>query len=342
MTEFFARPVFRVENESFTWRDVLLFTHRQGRWVPLLEGITDGMAAARHAETEADDDELDDLVETAAAEFRYDRELITAEETEAWLSERGVTASEWMECIRRQVLRTRYAERLPELRQTWSPSRAELEDAVRVELSCTSLGQRLAEACAEQAAAAAAVGALNEAPAPPALPGPLPAGLDHEYTHRRLPLVEAITQGVERFRRLTVTDEAMAREVRQHKMEWVRLECRTVTFPDLVQAREAAMCMREDGLDLVEVAASAHRDVAETRLYVDDLDQGLQPLLLSAMPGDVIGPTLVGESHTLFCVLSKTLPAESDPELRARAADRLLARALAKAGREGTQWLIHR
>lgn len=343
MTDFFARAVFRVEPEIFTWRDVMLFTHRLGRWAPLLQGITDGLVCVRHAEARSDDDadgDLEEAVDSAAAEFRYDRELITADETEAWLAERGVTAADWLASIRREVLRSRFADLLPELRRGDSPSRREIESAVRVDLSCTRLGQQLASVCAEHAAAAAVAGLPRDSVAPTALAGPLPAGLDIEYAQGRLPLIEWILQGVARFRQQAITEEAVGREVRQHKMEWVRLECRTVAFPDLVQAREAALCMREDHLDFDDVATSARREVAQARFYVEDLDQTLQPLLLSAMPGDIIGPTLIGESHTLFHVLSKTLPAESDPELRVRAAERLLTRALAKAGREGAHWLV--
>jgi hypothetical protein len=339
MTDFFARPVFRVENELFSWRDVVLFSHRVGTWASVLEGIEEAIACVHHAQT-TEDEGLEDAVETAAAEFRYDRELITAEETETWLAERGVTAADWLASMRREVLRARLRDQLPGPIQSRPAPRTEIERAVRVDLSCTRLGQQLAEVCAEQAAAASAVGLPRDSRAPVVLPSPLPSGLNPEHIRERMPIIEWILQGVEEFRRLTISDEAVGREVRQHKMEWVRLECRTVAFPDLVQAREAALCVREDGLDLTEVAQSARRDVAETRFYVDDLDQGLQPLLLSAMPGDVIGPTLIDGTHTLFHVLSKTLPAESDPELRVRAAERLLVRALASAGRERVHWLI--
>ncbi|HTS88925.1 MAG TPA: hypothetical protein VMG41_10575 [Gemmatimonadales bacterium] len=342
MTDFFNRPVFRVKDDTFTWRDIMLFTHRVGGWSEVLDGIADGLAGVRHAERLPEDEAeaLEEAVDSAAAEFRYDRELITAEETEAWLAERGVTATEWLASVRREVARSQFANLLPELRgDTPQPPRQEMEEALRVDLSCTRLGQHLAERCAEQAAAAAVVGPprMSSAPQPAS---PLPAGLDLEHTHAQLPLIESIVERVDRFRESVVSEEAVVREVRQHKMEWVRLECLTVDFPDLAQAKEAALCIREDGLEFSDVAGSAHREVLETRFYVDDLQEDLQSVLLSAMPGDVIGPTSVGESHTLFQVLSKTLPADSDPEVRARAEARLFARALGRAGREGTQWLV--
>ena len=145
-------------------------------------------------------------------------------------------------------------------------------------------------------------------------------------------------QGVEQFRQAGITDEAIRREIQNHRMEWVRLECRTLAFPDLPQAREAALCLREDGLDIDEVAENAHLQAEEVRFYVDDLDPGLQASFVSAKPGDVIGPSAMNESHTLFQVLSKTMPGEQDPEIRDRAAERLFARALVNEAQRRVHW----
>jgi hypothetical protein len=339
MHDFFAKPLFRVEPETFTWRDVILFGHVTDRWAPVLRGIEEGLACVRHAES-LEEESLEDEVDAAAAEFRYDRELITAAETEAWLAERGLTPGEWLESVRRRVLRARFAESLRGFSETSRPSRREIERAARVDLICTALGRELAEACAEHAAVAREL-----APGPPgsgaAVPtGPLPAGLDPAHVSARQGLIEQILRGVQEFRLAQLTDEALCREVRSHQMDWVRLECESVSFPDLPQAREAALCLREDGLSIAEVAANAHLTVVPGRFYLEEIDEALRPVFLSAVPGDVIGPAAGQAGATVYRVRAKMMPAETDPAVRERAAGRLLARALANEGRRRVQWLI--
>ena len=339
MHQFFAKPLFRVEPETFSWRDVILFAHLTGRWEPVVRGIEEGLACVRHTRS-LEDESLEEAVDAAAAEFRYDRELITAAETEAWLGERGLTPVEWLGSVRRGVLRTHFAELLPDLSESFRASRQDIERAARVDLLCTGLGRELAEAFAEHAAAAAEVGSQARAAPAATLPEPLLAGLDPAHVGERLALIEQIIHGVEQFRLTHITDDALVREVRKHQMDWVRLDCESVAFPDLPQAREAALCIREDGLSITEVAASAHLEVVAAQVYVDDIEASLRPLFLSAIPGDVIGPAVGEEGATVFHVLSKRMPAESDPALRERAAGRLLARALEIESRRRVQWLI--
>ena len=65
-------------------------------WEEFLRGV----AAAQEAtasDLEADDDAITSAVET----FRYDRDLITAEETEHWLEERGLTLEDFADYFNR-------------------------------------------------------------------------------------------------------------------------------------------------------------------------------------------------------------------------------------------------
>lgn len=339
MREFYSVPVFEVGQDVFDWRDVVLLTYRAGKWNAVLQNIEDGLRSVAYAE-QAEDEALEEQVEAAAAEFRYDRELLTAEETEAWLRERGVTAAEWLSSVRRGVLLVHFAGQLDELPVTDSPSRQDLEAEIRVDLRCSPLGRELAERSAGYVAAASAAG-LPSAPASELpMPSELPAGLDAAHARSRLSLIDRILDGVERFRAGAVNPEALVREIRLHQMEWIRLECQTLTFSDAAQAREAIFCLREDGLGIEEVAASAHQEPVQAHFFVEDLDPNLQPSFVSAMPGDVIGPALRQEDHLLYLVLSKTMPSDQDPAVRARAADRLVARATAVEVQRRVRWRL--
>ena len=341
MSDPYSRQLFRVEGQTFCWRDVVVCAQVAGRWDAVVDGLSQGLACVEYADT-LDDPALEEAVEAAAAEFRYDRDLITAEETETWLGERGVSAADWLASIRRSELRRHFADRLDELSEAYPPEQEAIERALQVDLLCTELGRELAEFCAERVAAAAAVGipvcpptqsARGDPPEPPAGVGPPLAGV-------LFSLFEQILAGVQRFRDASISAQALQRAVDGHRMEWVRLECRAVQFGDETQAREAALCLREDGLDLDQVAAEARLEPTDAGFFVDEIEQTLQPVFLSARPGDVLGPIALDGAQTLYQVLSKTMPAESDPEVRARAEDWLVARALADEAQRRVTWLV--
>ncbi len=339
MNQAFSEPVFRAGGQSFDWRDVILCAHLAGRWQPALEVIAEGVAGLGVIEDRIDP-ELEDAVDAAAAEFRYDRELITAEETEAWLAARGVEVAAWLGSVRRAVLRERL-EGLDERRQAFPPSKKAIERAALVDLQCTTLGQELAEFCAGQVAGALAAGLSADAGSPPVdASEPLPPGVDPEHTAARGSYFACVAAAVERLRESILKHDTLKRATDGHQLEWVRLACRTVTFAEEPEAREAALCLREDGEDLATVAAEAHLEVEDCEFFIEELAPDLQTLFLSARSGDVIGPVASDQGQTVYQVVTKRIPASSDPEVRDRAAGWVMQRALANEMVGRIEWVV--
>jgi hypothetical protein len=134
------------------------------------------------------------------------------------------------------------------------------------------------------------------------------------------------------------TPELIRRELELGRLEWIRLECRVIQFETEPLAREAALCLREDGLAIEDVAADAHAPVQEMRFYLGELDPEVQPRLLAAVPGELVGPVPFDQGHALFLVVDKTLPTEADPELRQRVENRAVARVVADQVNRRVRW----
>ena len=84
------KVVFLCEDRPFDYRDVIDAAYFRGELQPVWKDLLRLVAAERKAD--AEELELDDdAIESAAQRFRYERDLITAEETERWLAERGLT-----------------------------------------------------------------------------------------------------------------------------------------------------------------------------------------------------------------------------------------------------------
>ncbi|HEU5153170.1 MAG TPA: hypothetical protein VFU03_00410 [Gemmatimonadales bacterium] len=340
MQALYGRPVFVVEADTFFWEDVVLDAIRRGKWAQLEQEVREGFAALEEFDS-AEDDEFEAAVDEAAQEFRYDRELVTAQEMERWLAAREVNIREWMDHIRRSVARTRTTKGLASLVADHPMDPDQLAAALRVDLVCSGSGEELAAELARRAAAAAASPVTPESPSEAGpLPTRLPPGLSVELAQQRIRLLARIEEGAEQFRKSAITPEAIRREIGHHHTEWIRIDCRAVAFDDEAGAREGALCLKEDGIPLDEVAAAAHATIAESRFYLDDLDPEVRPMFMAARPVDVLGPIFFEGAHTLFRVVDKVMPSENDPEILRRAETGVAARVMSAQAQQRVQWQL--
>ena len=104
MNTILSKPVFSLGERTYTWLDVVLAAIVRGDWAALETQVSLGLALVERA-GEADELPEEAEIDAAAEEFRYDRDLVTAEEMEGWLGRCGLTLEEWMEYIERLVVR---------------------------------------------------------------------------------------------------------------------------------------------------------------------------------------------------------------------------------------------
>lgn len=362
MQALYGQPVFEVDGETFYWEDVILAAMRSGGWAALERAAREGLAVAARLDR-SDEPDPEEEIEEAANQFRYDRDLLRADDVEEWLAARGVTVEEWMDLIRREVLRQRAGDDVSAWMTPWEPEPDKLAGALRVDLLCGNAGVQLVHALAERAAGSAAArsggankmagnrksvaeGLILESSDPgqdaqtDATGGEALAGLDPERMGAVVDRLERTERGWARFERSLTGPEAIEREVGHRQLDWLRVSCQAIGFTDVSQAREAALCIREDGLSLDQVAADAHQEVVDLQFLLDELEAGVRPLFLAAPTADLVGPIAFEDRHTLFRVLAKAPPSPEDPDIRRRAAEALVARAVELELQHRVRWLI--
>ncbi len=332
------------------WRDVAAAAVLRGDWSALEEQVRQGLALSHRAE-EAGETVSEEELEAAAQEFRYERELIAAEEMEAWLARAGLSVDDWMEYIERALLR---AGGTPdEDLSAFAPENDEISECILAESVCSGALSRFAETLAGQAAlgqasaaggtgqhaeptpkdmkrAVVEVSSVFERSGPPDL---VPPGAERIAELARLTLV------FEDICRRLATPPAVRRAIEARNLDWVRLDVQDVGFTREAAAQEALLCLREDGDSLEAVAANAHTAPRESRLYLEDVDETARPQLLGAGPGDLVGPLRLGEEFHLLLVRDKALPSERDPEVRRRAEFHLRAAAVEHEIQARVRWV---
>src|SRR5262245_16372749 len=110
----FDQGVFVVENQPYTWLDVMLAAKSWGDWAELEREVRQGIACVKRFGDPGVASHIAE-VQTAARAFRYAHNLITAQQMEAWLRQWELTLEAWTDYLQRSVLRHKWSTLLEDL-----------------------------------------------------------------------------------------------------------------------------------------------------------------------------------------------------------------------------------
>jgi hypothetical protein len=320
-------PVFATAARTWTWGDVFLATRLWGEWDELVDSTRDADAPP-------------EAVKQAGREWRVARRLIAGDELKAWLARRRLSVADWNAYLRRAIGE----------RAEGAPAQPDL---LWAEGACSGTWQDVAQRLAARAAAWEEAG-TSDATQPPApawftrMPSAADArqiGLDPGRVAARCEELWAAELALARLQADAAASEAVAGAVSSHNVDWLRVDCDWLEAGDENVAREAALLARADGLALADVAQRAGLALEPRRIYVGETDAALQPTLISAAPGDLVGPLAIGangDSRWLLArVRDKIVPTLDDPDIRARAEEAVIGAAIARAVQQHVTWHEH-
>lgn len=326
MFKFSETLLFTIRTEQFCGKDVVLAAKFWGDWSELEQEVREQLSCVKKME-ETQDFPADEELEFAANEFRYARELLTVEETEKWFRDHGVSPEMWAEHIERALLVRKWSRDLPEILSRFPIELSETYDIIELEAVCSGKFQRLSHHLAGRAALyekRMQPGFSVLADAHPDEFSALMERLPFESASIGLPLLDRDDweKKLERFARYElcfqqyrkhfITPEIIQNQIRLHALDWIHLNIHSVSFPAIEMAREAALCVREDGAPLVEIARDAKQPFIENRVYLDQLEPELKNHFLGAQKSDLIGPLNLNDKFVLHFVQDKKIPSIED------------------------------
>ena len=346
--------MFAVEGVTYDWTDVVLAAALWGNWEALERRVTGGLACRSGASDGGADADADTL-RRRAKEFRQRRGLLSADEMQAWLLRWHLTSAAWMDYLRRAQLRdAAEADGAPQPPTTPPPAEeAVIAAAMHAEAVCSGRLEAWAKKLAGRAAVGAEMATRADRPTDASASGEAgdPGASDSATTGRGLPAttpddrrarssrLHALEGSFERYRQSVVTPEAIEAEVRAKLVEWVRLDCEYVTVPDDDAAREVAISLRRGERSIEELSGAAGVPLQRRSLRLDAVSPDLGAALVSARPGDVLGPMRSDHGFLVLKVLSKTEPSADEPETREAAGRLVLDRAVQHLVNERVVWL---
>lgn len=351
------RRIFSVGESIYTWEDVVLAAVLWGEWDGLRREVQCGLSCLKRLEDVEDEEEAlpEEEVSSAAAEFRYSRDLIAAEDMEAWLEHRGLTAADWMDYIQRSLLIKKWAADLEEIQEENPVDPEEVDQVIACDAICGGCAAAWAARLADRAAVGARMSeegrglgpeteiavhelrsvleAFPAAAGDASLPGGLPSA-----DPTRLAALARLEVAWRRFAEGQVTPQAIREQVAAHGIDWTRVSLQSVFLRDPDAAREAALCIREDGRDPAEVAAESGAELTDGTWFLDEVEPALRDHLLGARRGEVLGPLRLKDGFAVVAVRAKQPPAPEDPVVRARAEGGLLQRAVRSEVENRVRW----
>jgi hypothetical protein len=297
---------------------------------------------------ETDDSAVEEMVDR----FRYENDLISAEEAEAWLDARGLTQDEFRDYFNRRYWRETLREKV--IPERVDPSRVvpELLGLLQIELVISGAFVPIAVGLSRRLVARAAA----EAPAGAKLvkaerarflersglePGGLAGWL--KSLDRSQDWLEGMLEMEASYRLrcgAVLTPERLSRELAAARLPLTRLEVETVEFDSADAAREALLCVRDDGLSLEEVARESRYPFKRIEVLAEELPEDQRQKLLCAGIGEIQEPAQAGGAFQLSRVLGKAEPALGDALVRGRVEQRILNTYFSEAGAKDIRWFI--
>jgi hypothetical protein len=336
------RKVLSAGPREYDWLDVFLAAMLRDEWRPFESRLVEGLVCLAAAEAHSDAAwPFDHQVGEAANSFRYERNLITGDETIAWLECAGLTLDAWTDYLTRDLLHDRWRDRLGDLLPRYSASVTVTDIAVAAEGICSGTFDGWCRALAGRAA----FGVLQDDSADLVVTtgeteiARMRAGhaewltaLDPRDISARVVHLGQLESAFHARTRAAVTGEALASQVARHRLEWMRVDLERLSFDAADAAREAACCVRDDGRTLSEVAIDSRRSVRDTRTLLEQLEPELRDAVLSAGVDELVGPVAVGSRYEIAWVVGKRPADVADALVCARAeaevVDQMIARAL--------------
>lgn len=310
------RAVFTIGQTTVTVADVMDAAHFRGEVASFLSENTAPLGTgARDVDESAP--------QSLSEQFRTDRDLITAEETERWLDERGLTLDDFSGYFFRHGAEDSPGEIDPVALS------AEARDLLRIELLLSGEFDRMAVRLAWRLAARDA--ANGECPPESQLtPRDERPGLDDATLamlgrdrawHDELVKLEGLYQQRCAALRTPVVCE---RTLNTLRLRLTRLDVETIDLESRDAAREAFLCIREDGTPMSEIARTGRYPYRRVEFVCEDLPEDLQQMILCAAPGELLDPIERSDAFQLCRLVQKIEPDLADPRTRERVEQRIL------------------
>jgi hypothetical protein len=324
MDSFSGRILFEIGSQKFAWEDMVLSAQLRNDWHLLLKRIRMRLSCCKYVQekrTKVTESEID----AEAVIFREARNLISADEMEQWLENKHLTVEEWQSYIERNVIVHKFREEFMEAHKKYSILKDEVDEVLFLEGVCS----RAFTVFSYKLAARAALFVEKQGDSVPNLIADLNEPLRSRWealktkiqSESHLEHLLKLEIFYRKFWKTVVTEELLEEEIDSRAQELIKFQLVSLSFAEETAALEGALCIRQDGMSLEQVAEEADAGFQEETIYLLEIDSAIRDILMGAKRGDLVGPLQDSKGEfQLIRIIDKQKATTQDQEARKQAA----------------------
>ncbi|MGA1840084.1 MAG: hypothetical protein ACMUIU_05600 [bacterium] len=356
MDSLLNKPAFNMGSNQYYWGDVLLAAVAWGYWSNLKEDVRKGLACVKRMRCMAESPTNEEM-NSAIKEFLNEHEFLSVDEAEKWLKQWDLKTIDLMKFICISILRKKWAEQLPEIISGFPVTDQEISLNLKAEAICSG---RLFSVCQKMAGRLSiyekyekqkkeSVVDQSEILRERDLKALLNTynanlrnsdwrGFSFEVCEKKLEILACSEIYYQHFCSQAFTSDAINEQIRLHNFDWIRIDFMSVSFQDEQIAREAILCVRDDGERLGDMAERLNSRIQKGHYYLDCIDSSLHTHFLHAQKNELVGPLDLAGRPTLFLISDKVMPSEKDPCIKEKAKKSILQNLIDYETLYGLRW----
>lgn len=342
-----ARPVFEVKGRTYLFFEVVQAAGLRGDLTPFSEAVYRRWRLQLQAQAEGLETDAA-VLEARIEEYRYARDLISAQETERWLSIRGLVLDDFFGYIDRLILNEQRPDFDPQ------PIPLDPQDFIAPLLADLMLSGEFLKWARKLAREIVSVGENGE----PSLQEARDLVRSFRTEGRNVErdwagLLEVLAlqeskaiqflhwQRVAKARLSQVfSPEHRAALLIENRLAFIRVELETVSFDSPEAAREGYLCVLDDKVPLDRVAMDAGYPLEHQVVFLSNLPESWHLSILGTHPGSTL-PPLSGRGTFDVCRVIRFLePHLGDPTVSEAVDGLLLQRHFGDAEARDVRWQI--
>ena len=344
------RVIFSQSERSFTAKDVIDWAAVRGELDPIwaeFMRVVECNRLANEENLEWDDSGLD----SASIAFRYEHDLITAEETERWLDDRNLTLSEFSEYFARRYWGEVYSGKVNPTERRYRAGSPDEKDLFLVDLTLSGDLDRLADRLSWRIAARATESTDAAEPVAEARAHFLsrmkigveeladwlaPLGRDMDWFDDLMRTEVAY----QRQTNSLVGEKDLQRELISMRLLLTRFEIEIIEVDSRDAAAEVFACVRNDGMEMSEVAEESRYPFHRSEVLLEDIPPDQQQFFLSVKAGAMVEPIPRDDAFQVCRVKARIEPTLQDAAIRERLERRIIERHFSELVSKYIDWRI--
>ena len=344
------RVIFSEGDRSFTVKDVIDWAAIHGELEPIWAEFMHVVECDRLANEE--NLELDDSwLDSASIAFRYEHDLITAEETERWLDDRNLTVSEFSEYFIRRYWGEFYTGKTNPAERSYRAGSPDEKDLLLVDLTLSGELDRWADRLSWRIAARANEAAdvaerVAEAREQFFLRTKIGIGEFADWLARLgrdIDWFDDLMHAEGAYQRQTNSlagEKDLQRELVSMRLLLTRFEIELIEVDSRDAAGEVFACVRSDGMEMSEIAEESRYPFHRSEVLLEDIPPDQQQLFLSVKAGALVEPIPRDDAFKVCRVKARIEPTLQDAAIRERLERRIIERHFSELVSKYIDWRI--